>query len=87
MRDVGIIDDRTFFELYNQYQTSIPSSGQSGSGGDYYRNKQYKLGSVFSDAIWSAVNTGFVSYRDAYELTGVFEAASNQPHIHLHYTQ
>lgn len=70
-RDIELIDNETFFELYNAYKSSVPESAKAGSGGDYFLNKQYRLGSVFSDAIWTAVNTGFVSYRDAYDLTGM----------------
>ena len=42
-----------------------------GSGGDYYRTKRNKLGNVFSEAILSAVTSGAITYRDAYELTNM----------------
>lgn len=70
-KDIELIDENEFFALYTQYKSSIPESIKGGSGGDYYLTKQYRLGSVFSDAIWSAVNTGYIDYRAAYDLTGL----------------
>lgn len=70
-KDIELIDENEFFVLYSQYKNSVPEGIKGGSGGDYYLTKQYRLGSVFSDAIWSAVNTGYIDYRDAYDLTGL----------------
>lgn len=70
-RDIALIDDSEFFALYAQYKSSVPDDVKGGFGGDYYLTKQYRLGSVFSDAIWSAVNTGYINFRDAYDLTGL----------------
>ncbi len=70
-KDIDLITRQTFFEIYNKYQSNVPLQFKGKGGGDYYLTKQYKLGSVFSDAVWAAVNTGFISYRDAYDLTGM----------------
>lgn len=67
--DLNIINRESFFDLYKKYKSMISSTKRNNSGGDYYRTKQYRLGNVFSDAIWSAVNSGFISYRDAADLT------------------
>jgi Zn-dependent peptidase ImmA (M78 family) len=70
--DEGILGDTEFFSCYRRYQDSVPSEvAQNGGGGDYFRNKQYKLGNVFADAIWTAVNSDYISYRDAYALSGM----------------
>lgn len=71
IHDEGIISDSEFFKFYRAYKESVPSEPLKTSGGDYYRNMQYKLGDVFADAIWSAVNVDFISYRDAYTLCGM----------------
>lgn len=70
-KDIELIEENEFFALYSQYKNSVPEGIKGGSGGDYYLTKQYRLGSVFSDAIWSAVNTGYIDYRAAYDLTGL----------------
>ena len=71
MHDEGIISDSEFFKFYRTYKDSVPESSLKTAGGDYYKNMQYKLGNVFADAIWSAVNLDFISYRDAYALSGM----------------
>lgn len=71
VRDVGLITEENYIALYRQYKSELPVTAKSGKGGDYYNNKQYKLGAVFSDAIRSAVHSDYLSYRDAYDLTGM----------------
>ena len=44
---------------------------RGGWGGNYYLGKQYRLGSVFSDAVRSAVHSDYLSHRDAYDFTGL----------------
>lgn len=69
--DEGILRDDEFFGHYREYQDSVPAETAHGGGGDYFRNKQYKLGNVFADAIWAAVNSDYISFRDAYALSGM----------------
>lgn len=71
VKDEGLIDSSTFYKLYHTYKTNVPVEGKNEqkSGGNYYRNMQYKLGNVFGDAIWTAANTDFISFRDAYALS------------------
>lgn len=73
--DIGLITKETFFALYRRYKARVSDLAKTGSGGDYFLTKQYRLGSVFSEAIWTAVHTGFISYRDAYDLTGMGSAS------------
>lgn len=67
--DLDLVNRESFFELYKKYKSTLSPIKKTNSGGNYYRTKQYRLGNVFSDAIWSAVNSGFISYRDAADLT------------------
>lgn len=71
VKDVGLINRNQFFDQYHQHQKREPIQKKSGSGGNYFNTKQYRLGNVFSDAILTAVNTGYIEYRDAYDLTGL----------------
>ena len=71
-RDDGIVGEDEFFRLYRQYKGSLDEGPKrTGKGGNYYFSKQYKLGAVFSDAVRSAVNSDYLSHRDAYDLTGL----------------
>ena len=71
-RDDGIVGEDEFLGLYRQYKGSLDEGRRRvGKGGNYYLGKQYRLGSVFSDAVRSAVNSDYLSHRDAYDLTGL----------------
>lgn len=71
-RDEGLIGRDEFFRLYERHEEDVPDARRPGKGGgDYYLNKRYKLGGVFSDAVFAAVHEGYLSYRDAYDLTGL----------------
>ncbi len=72
VKDVGLIDGETYYSLCSRYEKEKPAEAKPGKGGgNYFYNKQYKLGSVFSDAIRTAVHSDYLSYRDAYDLTGM----------------
>lgn len=71
-KDVRLITEDTYFSLYRRYKNETPKDIGSGKGGgNYFYNKQYKLGAVFSDAIRTAIHSDYLSYRDAYDLTGM----------------
>ena len=71
-KDTGFIDDDTFFHLYRRYKDDMLEATKPGKGGgNYFLTKQYKLGSVFSEAVLTAVHSDYLSYRDAYDLTGM----------------
>ncbi len=71
-KDTGLIDDEAFFCAYRRYKEDMPEAPKHGKGGgNYFLNKQYKLGSVFSEAVLTAVHSDYLSYRDAYDLTGM----------------
>lgn len=71
-KDAGLIDEDTFLRVYKRYKddaAEVPKPGRG--GGNYFNTKQYKLGSVFSEAVLTAVQSDYLSYRDAYDLTGM----------------
>lgn len=70
-KDEGLVGRDEFFRLYSQHQQDTPAGRKSGKGGNYYLNARYKLGIVFSDAVIGAVHSDYLSYRDAYDLTGM----------------
>lgn len=71
-KDTGLVDEETFFAAWRRYKDDVPEVAKTGKGGgNYFLSKQYKLGSVFSDAVLAAVRSDYLSYRDAYDLTGL----------------
>ncbi|OFK22243.1 ImmA/IrrE family metallo-endopeptidase [Olsenella sp. HMSC062G07] len=71
-KDMGLIDEDTFFAAWRSYKDDVPETAKPDKvGGNYFLSKQYKLGSVFSEAVLNAVNSDYLSYRDAYDLTGL----------------
>lgn len=71
-KDTGLIDEETFFAAWRRYKDDVPEAAKPDKGGgNYFLSKQYKLGSVFSEAVLTAVRTDYLSYRDAYDLTGL----------------
>ncbi len=40
-------------------------------GGNPYDTKRYRLGTVFSEAVWTALNSDFITLGDAYDLAGL----------------
>lgn len=71
-RDTGFIDEDTFFRVYRRYKDGMTEVAKPGKGGgNYFNTKQYRLGSVFSEAVLTAVHSDYLSYRDAYDLTGM----------------
>lgn len=72
LHDEGELADPDFFALCHRHRAEANKVVRGkGSGGDYYRTKRNKLGNVFSEAILSAVTSGAITYRDAYELTNM----------------
>ena len=71
-KDTGLIDEETFSAAWRRYKNDMPEAAKTGKdGGNYFLSKQYKLGSVFSEAVLAAVRSDYLSYRDAYDLTGL----------------
>lgn len=71
-KDTGLIDEDAFFRAYRCYKDGAAEAPKPGKGGgNYFNTKQYKLGSVFSEAVLTAVHSDYLSYRDAYDLTGM----------------
>lgn len=71
-KDAGFIDEGTFFRVYRRYKDGMTEVVKPDKvGGNYFNTKQYRLGSVFSEAVLTAVHSDYLSYRDAYDLTGM----------------
>lgn len=73
--DNGMLGRAEFFNLYRQHRATMDELGAKqktkSSGGDPYSTKRYRLGTVFSEAVWSALNSDAISLGDAYDLAGL----------------
>lgn len=71
--DLVLIDKRVFFEFYNLYQNEIRRAAESQpTGGDFYANQNYRIGSRFGSTVISAVREGSLLYSEAYKLTSLY---------------
>lgn len=81
IHDTGIIGDDQFYELYRRHQQELSqlNTGAMTSGsGNPYGTMRYRLGSVYSMAVWSAKNSGELSLNDAYDMTGLTSKTFNK---------
>lgn len=73
-RDFGLLSQEKYRSYCRRHQADV-SEAQDGiknsGGGNYYSNKRYRLGSVFGDAVYTAVRTRQITYTEAFSLTGM----------------
>ena len=71
--DLGLIEGREFFSFCKAYQESElrRASGQT-EGGDFYATQNLRLGVSFASAVVRAAKEGKLSYREAFQLTGLY---------------
>jgi Zn-dependent peptidase ImmA (M78 family) len=69
--DLELMKKDEFWDLYNRHcKDRELVKGRKSSGGDYYKTQGAKLGTVFSDAIYTALKTGYLQFAEAYKMTG-----------------
>lgn len=78
--EFGFISHNELVALCVEHRKMVPSGPKKTGkgGGNYYLNKRFRLGSVFSDAIWIAVNTRQLTYTEAFGLTGMKDKTFNR---------
>ena len=67
--DLEMIDRGTFFRFYNEYKTQSSFSPRASDGGDFWNTQRWRIGSRFAATVIRAVNSGRLSYTEAYSLT------------------
>lgn len=79
--ELGLIDTAAFWDFYNHHVAEMKELNELGEGlpkrndgGNPYNTWGSKLGSVFTEAIFTAVKTGSLMYSEAYKLTGLKSA-------------
>ena len=72
--DLDLITDDQFFgfwQIEKKDWEDNKTRKKNKEGGNFYRTNRVKLGKRFSEAVISATRSGFLSYRDAFRLTGL----------------
>ena len=73
--DNGLLSKDRFFELYRRHRAIMDAQNQKtkkkSDGGNPYDTKRYRLGTVFSEAVWTALNSDVITLGDAYDLAGL----------------
>lgn len=73
--DLRLVDRETFFSFYEAYTTREMRSPKGTGGGDFYNNQNTRVGERFATCVIRAAMEGRLSFRDAYDLTGLHGGA------------
>ena len=70
--DLHLIERKTFFAFYSAYiKDERRRTTSTGGGGDFYNNQNARVGEDFATKIIRAAKEGRISFRAAYDLTGL----------------
>jgi Zn-dependent peptidase ImmA (M78 family) len=69
--DLRLVDRETFFVFYQEYITLERRRSPAGTGGDFYNNQNTRVGEMFAMQVIFAAKSGRVSFKEAYDLTGL----------------
>jgi Zn-dependent peptidase ImmA (M78 family) len=71
--DLDLISKTAFFEFYRLYTEVITKKKSAKSpSGDFYATQNFRIGRRFAATVVRAAREGWVSYGDAYKLTGLY---------------
>ena len=73
--DLRLVSRETFFEFYQDYLKRESSQRTSAKGGSFYNSQNVRLGEQFALAVFYAAKEGRVSFKEAYDLTGLHGGA------------
>jgi len=69
--DLRLVDRDSFFDFYREYIARERTQSPTGSGGDFYNNQNTRVGEMFATQVIRAAKGGRLSFREAYDLTGL----------------
>lgn len=69
--DLRLVDREAFFEFYRDYTQRERDRNKSSGGGDFYNTQNSRLGQGFAVAVMRAALEGRLSFKEAYDLTGL----------------
>ena len=69
--DLGLIDQRAFFDFYAINRTQGDRNAASSEGGNFWNTQRWRIGVRFAASVVRALKAGRLSQREAYALTGL----------------
>ena len=69
--DLRLVDRETFFTFYYAYIGQERTRRKGAGGGDFYNNQNVRIGTMFAKEVVRAAKEGRISFREAYDLTGL----------------
>lgn len=69
--DLRLVDRMTFFEFYESYTSREKKQARRAGGGDFYNNQNTRVGERFGTSVMRAAMEGRLSFKEAYNLTGL----------------
>jgi Zn-dependent peptidase ImmA (M78 family) len=69
--DLRLVDRATFFAFYQEYIARERTRSPAVAGGDFYNNQNTRVGKMFATQVIFAAKSGLVSFKEAYDLTGL----------------
>ena len=69
--DLRLIDREAFFAFYGEYTGRERRRRDGTGGGDFYNSQNARIGAMFATQVIRAAKEGGVSFREAYDLTGL----------------
>jgi Zn-dependent peptidase ImmA (M78 family) len=71
--DLGLIPKELYYAFYKNYMSAehIKASTTESTGGDFYRTQNQRIGRLFARTVLYAIDSGSLSYDEAYRLTGL----------------
>ncbi len=73
--DLHLVDRETFFAFYEEYVAIERRRRPGAGGGDFYNNQNTRVGEMFATQIIRAAKEGRLSFKEAYDLTGLHGGA------------
>lgn len=69
--DLHLVSRETFFSFYEEYISREWKQRSDSGGGDFYHNQNARVGQRFAVQVILAAKSGRVSFKEAYDLTGL----------------
>jgi Zn-dependent peptidase ImmA (M78 family)/transcriptional regulator with XRE-family HTH domain len=69
--DLRLVDRDAFFKFYKDYTQRERDRVKAAGGGDFYNTQNTRLGQSFALAVMRAALEGRLSFKEAYDLTGL----------------
>lgn len=69
--DLHLVNRDTFFAFYEAYTKRERRQAKAAGGGNFYNNQNTRVGAAFATRVIRAAKEGRLSFKDAYDLTGL----------------